>query len=181
MLSKEAKIRIMESYLGFDYLLFGKPVTEVDTCCIFVIEDFIQTKGALLSTMIEMFRHVKPEFESIKGKVDETALKESASFWAKNMRRETIKVLATQKIREDIKKCVKEDVLHEKASDVEEFVNKRIKERAFSIAIDNYLIAKMLNENIDIKKMNDWQGRVIEDAYKVVRESLVESALLITD
>ena len=49
MLSKESKIKILENFYGLDYVFFGKPVKEIQTCCAALVEDYVSVKGALMS------------------------------------------------------------------------------------------------------------------------------------
>ena len=45
--------------------------------------------------------------------------------------------------------------------------------------LNNLIIARILGESKTYKNLNDWTGKIIEDSYKILRDSLVESALSI--
>ena len=47
--------------------------------------------------------------------------------------------------------------------------------------IDNLLIGRMVSESVEPDVMNDWEGQLLEDAYKVLRDSLVELAVFIDE
>ena len=56
-----------------------------------------------------------------------------------------------------------------------------IREKAFSLAVDNLLIARVLSESLNMKALNTFEGRIVEDSYKVLRDNLCETANLILD
>jgi len=60
-----------------------------------------------------------------------------------------------------------------------EIVNYTIHEKAVQVALDNLLIARMINENANIDRLKDFEGVVMEDAYKTLRDGLVEKAIQI--
>ncbi len=100
---------------------------------------------------------------------------------AGHARAQTNKVMKTSKVKEALKQEIKDMISENTEIEPEEVVENKIKEKAFSIALDNLLIARTLNESVNLEKFNDWEGRIIEDAYKLIRDNLVESALLIVD
>ena len=66
-LKKESKIRVLENFYSLDYVLFGKPVSKVDTCCPVFVEEYLSVKGALLSTVVEMYNLINysPKFKNL--------------------------------------------------------------------------------------------------------------------
>jgi len=178
-LSKSAKIKLLENFYGLDYVLFEKPVKEVEVCCPVLVTEYLAVKGALLSTLIEMYRLVEYTPKEILEKVDTKELMESSSKvaeWA----REKAKGLLLKKrsrnyVKEQITKVLESDPSQKK--DIEKVTEAKIKEQAYSFAIDTMLIARMLAESKSYTKMNDWKGKILEDAYKILRDNLIECAI----
>ena len=182
-LSKESKIRILENFYALDYVFFGKPVTESTVCCPFFIQEYLSVKGAILSVMVEMFRLVDHTPTAITEKVNTKKLQKMAVLSAQSARKNCKKLVVTEKGKEDVKNMVKEALNESKGSDVkmEDLVQKKIREKAYSLAVDNLLIARTISESTGYSKMNEWQGKILEDAYKILRDQLVECALNIVE
>jgi len=181
-LKKESKIRILENFYSLDYALFGKPISKVNVCCPVFVEEYLSVKGALLSLMIEMFKLVKHSPKAITEKVESKKLIKMARESA-IISRENCKLLVTSKKgREDVKQDLRESLTRaKKGTDVEKLVQEKIRTKAFSLAIDNLLVGRAITESKKYDKLNTWNGRIIEDAYKVLRDNLVECAINILD
>lgn len=181
MLSKESKMRVLESFYGIDYVLFGKPIKNVSSCCPVIKEEYISIKGALLSVYVEMLRLMEHTPQTINERVDTKVLLKMARENAKSAREASKAVVTTEKARSDIKTELKEALKENKKADVSKVVETKIREKAFRLAIDNLLVARALQEASNLEAMNDWTGRIIEDSYKILRDSLCETAFLILD
>ncbi len=179
MLSKDGKIRVLENFYAMDYVLFGKSVTKMKGCCPALIEDYMNTKGALMSIMVEMYKLIDHTPAPIFDSVDSKQLNEMAKSSAKIARENCKKLVVTEKGRKDIKSVVKEELSNNPEGVMEEVVKEQIRTKAFSLAIDNLLIARTLAESTSEQtaKMNEWEGQIVEDAYKILRENLVDSAI----
>ncbi len=173
---KESKIRVLENFYALDYIFFGKPVNEVEMCCPIVKEEYLSVKGALLSVFVEMLKILdhKPGTvqESIDGKVLNTMAKKSANIARENSE----KIVTTQKSRGNIKESLQDELKSDPDADVGGIVEKAIRSKAFGLAVDNLMVARSLTEAKQPEKMNEWEGRIVEDSYKILRDSLVESA-----
>jgi len=182
-LSKESKIRILENFYALDYVFFGKPVTESTVCCPFFIHEYLSVKGAILSVIIEMFKLVEHKPAVINERVDTRKLQNMAISTAKSARSNCKKLVVTEKGKEDVKNMVKEALNENSKSNVkmEDIVQKKIREKSFSLAVDNLLIARTILESKKYDKMNEWEGKILEDAYKILRNQLVECALNIVE
>lgn len=181
MLSKESKIRVLENFYGIDYVLLGKPVGKIQNCCPIVKEEYISIKGALLSVYVEMLRLMKHSPQPLGEKVDSSALKDIAKESAKVSRAASKKIVTTEQARKDIKAELKVALSESKDADVTSLVESKIREKAFRLAVDHLLVARALNEAENLEGMNDWTGRVVEDSYKILRDSLCETAMMLLD
>ena len=181
MLSKESKIRVLENFYGIDYVFFGKPVGKVKNCCPVVKEEYVSIKGALMSVFVEMLRLMEHSPQKLEEKVDSKALNEMAKQSAKNSRFASQKIVTTEAARKDIKNELKETLSENKNADVTKVVETKIREKAFRLAVDNLLVARALTEAKNLAAMNEWTGKIVEDSYKILRDNLCETAMMILD
>lgn len=181
-IKKESKIRVLENFYSLDYALFGKPVSEVDTCCPVFVEEYLSVKGALMSLVIEMYKLVKHAPKTITEEVTSKKLMKMARESAEIARENCKKLVTSKKGSEDVKESLRESISKTKKNlDIEKLVQEKIRMKAFSLAVDNLLIGRAIAESKKFDKLNTWNGRIIEDAYKVLRDNLVESAITIVE
>jgi hypothetical protein len=183
MLKKESKIRILENFGAIDYAIFGKPVAKTDVCCPFFTEEYLASKGALLSIVIEIYKLMDHSPKVIEESVNSSKLREMAKRSA-SVARENCKLLVSSKNgRKDVKVALRESLTKLKGEkvNIDEMVKNEIRRKAYGLAIDNLLIGRAITESKQYDKMNTWTGRILEDAYKVVRDNLVEAAMTIIE
>jgi hypothetical protein len=181
MLSKESKQRVLENFYALDYAFFGKPVTKLEACCPVLKEEYMSVKGALLSVFIEMLRLIDHSPEPVTEKIDKKALLKLARESAKFGRQSAAKLVKTEQAKADIKAEVKEALQENKNVNVSEVATSKIREKAFRLAVDNILVARAITESTEFTALNDIEGQIIESAYKVLRDGLCESAILLLD
>lgn len=180
-LSKESKVRVLESFYSIDNIIFGKSVTDIEARKD-LKEDYILTKGALLQIFIEMLDlidHSPMKMTDTKNLKDIREMAMASAIVAKDTAK---KIIATeegqQAIRDEVVchiQCLDEGVKY----DVEKIVQEKIESRNFSMAIDDVLIRRSINECKHPKVMNTDKGLLMEDAYKHLRTALVETAICI--
>jgi hypothetical protein len=181
MLLKESKIRVLENFYGLDYIFFGQQLKEVTNCCPLIKEDYLSIKGALLSVFVEMLKLVEHSPNPVEGEVRTPQLLEMARDGAKNARAAAERVVTTEKARQDIKLELRQIVEEGDKVDVPALVELMIREKAFRLAIDNLLVARILSESLNMNALNTFEGRIVEDSYKVLRDNLCETANLILE
>jgi hypothetical protein len=181
MLSKESKIRVLENFYSLDYVFFGKPVSQVDMCCPLVKEEYLSVKGALMSVYVEILKLVQHAPEAIEEKVNSKILMGLARKSAKIARENAQKIVTTPKARANIKETLKEALKEDKKVDVSKVVENTIRSKAFSLAVDNLLIARSIKESKAVKSLNEWEGQIVEDSYKILRDNLVEAARMVLE
>ncbi len=175
-----SKIKILENFYAIDFTMFGKPVNKINTCCPTMISEFNKTKGALMSLIIEMYKMIGHS-PIVTSNVNKAVLMENAKITAAKARIQSKRLVVTEKASLNIKKSLMKAMRENKELSVNELIQTKIREKAFSLAIDNILIARCLNESTNTKFLNTRQGKFIEDAYKVLRSHLVEQAIEISD
>jgi len=176
MLNKESKIRVLENFYALDYIFFGKPLKKYDTCCPLLKEEYLSVKGALMSVCIEMLQLINHQPKEIQNKIQTEGLMVNAKKSAKIARENAKLIVSGFKAKKTIKKELHEALQENKNIDVSTFVSEKIREKAFSLAVDNILIARPIAESTNYKNLNEYTGKIIEDSYKVLRDSLVETA-----
>lgn len=177
MLSKESKIRVLENFYAVDYILFGKPASKVETCCPLVREEYLSIKGALLSVHVEMLKLIDHKPKSLTETVDRGKLIDNAKKSAKIAREQAQKIVTSKKARENIKESIKVALQEDSKVNVSKLVEQQIRMKAFGLAIDNLLIGRTIREG-KYESLNTWEGQIIEDSYKVLRDNLVEAAYM---
>jgi hypothetical protein len=178
MLSKESKIRVLENFYAVDYILFGKPASKIDTCCPMVREEYLSIKGALLSVHLEMLKLIEHNPKSLTESVDKTKLMDNAKKSARIAREQAQKIVTSKKARENIKESIKEALQENSKVNVSNLVEKQIRMKAFGLAIDNLLIARAIQEGSQYSELDSWEGQIIEDSYKILRDNLIEAAYM---
>ena len=180
MLPKNSKIRVLENFQALDFTLFGKPLSKVEVCCPFLKEEYLTTKGALLSVIVEMYEVIG---HNPKGaaKITSKKLTENAKVSAQSARQNSKILIASKSGRNSIKKVITESLKHNSKQDLNKLVQTEIRKKAFSLAIDNLLLGKVVKESKDFRALSEWRGKVLEEAYLKIRNSLVESVMSIIE
>lgn len=176
MLLKESKIKVLENFYGLDYIFFGRPVSEMSTCCPLVKEEYLSIKGALMSVFVEMLKLMEHSPDQDSKRLTSKELMSEAKAAAQLSRNEAERVVSTDKSREDIKVSVRESMAGDSGIDVSLLVESKIREKAFSLAVDYLLLGGVVNEALALEDMESWEGEIIEDSYKILRDNLVEAA-----
>ena len=179
MLQKESKIKVLEKFYALDYTFFGKPVKEMKSCCVGTIEEYLSVKAALMSTLIEMYKLVDHKPEKLKEKVGSDKLHENARSQAKLARQISKKLVVSEKGSTDVKNTLRESLKNDNELKVSDVVEEAIREKAFKLACDHLMIAGTLSESENVGGLNEWSGLILEDSYKILRDTLIENALLI--
>lgn len=181
MLQKESKIRVLENFYALDNVFFGKPVKKMQSCCDALIEDYMTVKGAFMSLMIEMYGIIDHSPAALTEKMSTKAIKVQARESAKVARYDAQQLVETDKGRSDIKASLKESLEENSDLNIEDQVRETIRKKAFGLAVDSLLLKRSFLESKNVDNLNEWDGQIVEDAYKVLRDNIVESALFILE
>lgn len=176
MLLKESKIRVLENFYALDYVFFGQPISEVEACCPLVKEEYLSIKGALLSVFLEMLKLMEHTPEGAAEKVTSQDIMVDAKYAAQLARNEAEQLVTADKSRDGIKAKITEAINSDDEVDVTALVEQKIREKAFGLAVDNLLIGRTIYEAENLDDMDSWEGQIIEDSYKILRDNLVEAA-----
>jgi hypothetical protein len=100
---------------------------------------------------------------------------------ARSAREASRKVVTTEKARNDIKAELRQSIEEGESVDIATLVEETIREKAFRLAVDNLLVARILSESENMNALNEFEGKIVEDSYKILRDNLCETASLILD
>lgn len=183
-LSKESKIQVLENFYGLDYVFFNKPLKELDYCCPALAEEYVNLKGALMSIFVEMLKVMEHSPDPISETLTVAQIRENASQSADKARFASAKLMQTEAAKESIKNSLMESIASEdEESEIEpaHFAEFQIKQKSYALAVDNLLLAKPLSEAQDVKAMVGFEGKLLEDSYKLLRDGLCECVMIILD
>lgn len=178
-LTKESKIRVLESFYALDHILFGKEATQVKENLSDVgktlYEEYQSSKGALLTIAMEMFNFLGHNPEKLEEQVGSDTIKEMAQESSNLARSNARKILESEKGQSFIKEEVKQarENTEENLSDV---IDQKVNEVSKQISVDNLIVARTLYESEQPEKLTEWEGEILEDAYKVLRDHVIEVA-----
>lgn len=177
MLNKQAKIQVLENYYALDKLMFGKHIRATNYCDESILE-YITTKASLLSVVVEIMRLLEytPETKN-KGSISSKLLSEQATKRAKNSREKALLIISSDKGKDNIISKLREDIIAEESNNnIRQIVENEIRSYALSTAIDHLILTPVIRECKNLKQHSTWEGRIIEDSYKILRDSLVDVA-----
>jgi len=183
-LSKESKMQVLENFYGLDYIFFNKPLQEVDYCCPALAEEYVNLKGAMMSVFIEMLKVMEHTPDPTTEKLTVAEIRENASINADKSRFASSKLMQTEAAKNSIKDSLIENLALEDAEEEinpQEFIEFEIKTKSYALAVDNLMLAQPLFEASDVKAMLGFEGSLLEDSYKILRDGLCECALIIIE
>lgn len=183
-LSKESKLQVLENFYGLDYIFFGKPLKELDYCCPALAEEYVNLKGAMMSIFIEMLKLMEHQPQELTEKMSIAQIRERASQSADNSKFASSKLMQTEAAKNSIKDSLIETLAVEESEDEIEpaaFIEFQIKTKSYALAVDNLMLAKPLSEAKEVKAMLGFEGKLLEDSYKILRDGLCECALIIIE
>jgi len=180
MLSKESKLRILENFVAIDYLFFGKSIHEMNVDKE-LMQQYFELKGALCSALVETYSFVKHAPNKIEKILQENDIKKLAVNSAVTARKNVKQLLVCEEGKVNVVNAVFEAVKLSESENVDSVVNFTIQEKAFQLGLDNMLIARAFNESENISEIDTFSGQLLKDTYKVLRNSLIETALEIIE
>lgn len=175
MKNKSVPTAILRDYYVIDSILLNqhaKKYFKEDSD----FNDYVSIKASLLSTLFEFYQHIgyKP-VEDMNFK-DTKALCESAVQYAKKSKHLSSTMLQKPVFQNEMKKFIKESAETNSVKDIREFSKKVIAERFNRMCLDNVLIGIPVLESKHPEKANDFRGKILEEAYMMMRNSLIRHA-----
>lgn len=180
-MKSSSKIRIMENFISVDFVCFGERLKDFRPNTDTHINEFMELKGALCSVLSEIYDLVSFDPKMPERKITTKELIESARDNAITARKNSKIILESDYGKKSLGLTMGENVemFHEHST--EEIVDFTIHQKSLQVALDNLLIARMMNESEKIDSLQSFNGIVLEDAYKSIRDTIVEKAIEIIE
>jgi len=140
-----------------------------------VFEDYIATKGALLSNLAEYYDRIK--YSPNKSAKNLAEMKSNAVLSAKSAKKVAAVVLERQSTKDRIKKTIVNESVKYGVKNVSVLSDKIVQEKFLQAAIDNSLIGVALLESRNLKDKCGPDCTILEDAHKTIRSHLVRLAI----
>jgi len=181
-INKKPIIENLRNWYAIDSILLNEHARNV-----FVkgsdFKQYIALKAALLSNLYEYHKHIGYD---PKGEIasSDKVLQESAVSVAKMGKATAAKMIQSPDFKKHIKEFIVRESLNKNIKNRLEFSEKVISERFLRIALDNALIGLPLLECAHPEKAKDFQGEILEEAYRMMRTALihhVKTAKLMTE
>lgn len=170
-MSKTRKTSILEHWFGIDKILFGENAKnslsgeDYDRYC--------TTKGALLSNLHEIYKKMDYDPETTYQNVGEMAKASIAT--ADTAMSKAKKIIQTESVSKIVKQEIQEAGNLEGLSE-QEVARYVVLKRRNAVAMDAMLMgAPSLSEGKD--SLEDWQGKVLVDAHKTLRDALIDFSI----
>jgi len=170
--NKGRKTVILESWFVIDQILFGRPAKEV------LSEDkmsqYLTSKGAFLSNLYEIYSRLgyspDSDFDKISDMVESARL--VATEATKKAKDYVQHVSVSKLVKEEIQKTSELEGLKEEQ--VAKFV---VLKRMNAVAMDSALLETIVKESKKQDQVSDWQGKVLIDAHKTLRDNLIDISM----
>jgi len=168
-MSKARKTSVLEHWFGIDKILFGTNSKSVLSNEAY--DRYCTTKGAFLSNLHEIYLKIDYQPTTTYSNIQEMA---NASITVATKAMDKAKeILAASSIGEIVRTEIKEAGNLEGLSE-QEVARYVVLKRRNAVAIDAMTMGRALKEKAGI---DDWQGKVLVDAHKTLRDSLIDISL----
>jgi len=180
----QSKIKVLENYHALDLAIFGKDHNMVDVCCPILKEEYVRAKGALISCVIDLYKHVNiPSKAKLSESVTPARIQSNAAVIAKNARKNSKNRILSEATKKQISSVIQESFKNSKTkkrSDIKDIIESQIKTVGFSKIVDEILIRTVLKES-NVTAFKDAKGAIILKAYGTLRENFVKSAMTLLE
>jgi len=136
-------------------------------------KQYISLKAAMLSNLYEFHNHIGYTPKSPNYKSDKV-LQESAVKDAKGCKSLAAKMIQRPEFKNTMKEYIIKESVKRNITDKANFSRKVISERFMRMALDNALVGLPLLESKTPQKSKDFEGSILEEAYRMMRTSLIQ-------
>jgi len=135
-------------------------------------KQYLALKAALLSNLYEFHSHIGFDPKGDMAQSDKV-LQESAVSIARVGKATAAKMIQQPEFKNFIKEFIVRESTRKDVGNRTAFSGKVIAERFMRMALDNVLIGMPLLESSAPEKAKDFQGEILEEAYRMMRTSLI--------
>jgi len=170
-MNKSTKSEVLKHWFGIDKVLFDNPAK--NSLSEEALSQYFSTKGALLSNLFEIYKKVGYTPDAAFKTVAEMA--EHANSLAIESKEKANTILGESSVLKLVKEEIKELGTIEGLTEgqVAKYV---VLKRRNATALDSMLFEGFASLNIK-ETLNDWEGKVLIDAHKTLRDSLIDISL----
>ena len=183
-MNAQSKIKVLENYLALDLAIFGKDHNKVDVCCPILKEEYVRAKGALVSCIIDLYKHVdKTASKKLSESMTPAHVASNAAVIAKNARKNSKDRILSESTKKQISSVIQESFKNSKTkkrSDIKDIIESQIKTVGFAKIVDEILIRPVLKES-NVSSFKDSKGAIMLKAYRTLRENFVKSAMTLLE
>ncbi len=134
--------------------------------------EWLTLKTALLSTLCEFYSYIKYD-PNQKSYSSSKMLQESAISDARRAKSTAARMMTTDKFKDHIKTYISESLERNPVTDIRSFRDKVINERFMRMSLDNALLGVPLLESGITDIGNDIKITVLEESYRLIRNTLI--------
>ena len=180
-MDNSCKLRILENFISVDYVCFGDCLKKIKPKATTTVREYLELKAALGNILGEIYELVGFHPSAPEKKIQIQDLYETARDNAVIARKNSKTILESEQGRKYLNLKVGENVeVFSENVETDKIVDYTIHEKAIQVALDNLLIARMIKESENIDKLTkSFEGSILEDAYKHIRDALIEKAIQI--
>jgi hypothetical protein len=172
-MNKAVKVKILENWYAIDSILFNKHARDVIKEGA-TFREYVSLKGALLSNLFEFYAHIQysPVYKDLPTSVK--SLTESSKQSARYAKTLAANILKNKGVQEALKKRIIRESQQQEIKNVDAYANKVVSEKFTQLSLDNVLVGVPILEARCISCTEDFKGQILEDAYKMMRNSLID-------
>ena len=175
MKNKQLMTKVLEHWYAIDSILFNdhaKYVIKEGS----MFREYVSLKQAMLSSLYEYYSHIQYNPEYNTPPVEVKALVESARVSALYGKKLASNIINKEDVRKALGKKIVKEARERNITDVDGFSDHIVNEKFVQISLDNILVGIPVMEAVCPKCCNDVKGQVMEDAYRMLRQNLMDLA-----
>lgn len=181
-----AKMQVLENFYALDYAIFGRLNENVDVCCPILKEEYVRTKGALLSCVIDIYKNMEFAPKAIYESISAAGIQSNATARAKQSRKNATNRILNETSKKRIKNAVQESIFAVKKkmddSVITNIIEGEIRKIGLERLTDDILIKNSLKESKNNSFLvDDKHGIAMMNAYKTLRENFIAAAISILE
>jgi len=175
-LKKSLVVKSLQNWYIIDSVLFNTHARNVIQKGS-VFKEYCSLKGSLLSNLHEYYMKIK--FEPVNKDLPKSTkeIQETATLIAKKGKILSSSMLEKAPVKAKIKARIMSEAKKNKVKDLDKLGDRVLEERFKQFALDNCLIGLPLLESKKVNKKCDFNCQILEQAHKMMRDSLIRLAM----
>lgn len=179
MSKQSTRAFILEMWFSIDRIFFDKPAKIALKENKKQYNEYIGQKAAFLSNLYEVYEKMKfPIKETNYNNIAEIAV--SAKKLSESITKSSKELIQKENISKLVREEIQENAANSELSEVEVahwIITKRLKSLALDELAFNYSMGETKGK-VCTKCLEDWHGKVLKNSHTLLRDSLIETALI---